>query len=89
MRFNIYPVVKQIDTLAAEFPAKTNYLYTTYNGDKNGTCHPTTVSSSLPHSHHSHPRTHPQTWTSRAVVSSCWAAARTVSEAAASSTGVP
>eukprot|EP00754_Rhynchopus_humris_P032216 Rhum_TRINITY_DN15387_c0_g1::Rhum_TRINITY_DN15387_c0_g1_i4::g.154548::m.154548/K11541/URA2; carbamoyl-phosphate synthase / aspartate carbamoyltransferase len=35
MRFNIYPVVKQIDTLAAEFPAKTNYLYTTYNGDKN------------------------------------------------------
>lgn len=27
----IIPVVKQIDTLAAEFPAKTNYLYTTYN----------------------------------------------------------
>ena len=27
------PVVKQIDTLAAEYPAATNYLYTTYNGD--------------------------------------------------------
>ncbi|MCQ2186198.1 MAG: carbamoyl-phosphate synthase (glutamine-hydrolyzing) large subunit [Bacteroidales bacterium] len=30
----IVPVVKQIDTLAAEFPAKTNYLYLTYNGCK-------------------------------------------------------
>lgn len=28
----ILPVVKQIDTLAAEYPAKTNYLYMTYNG---------------------------------------------------------
>jgi len=28
----ITPVVKQIDTLAAEYPAKTNYLYVTYNG---------------------------------------------------------
>ncbi|KAJ3289558.1 carbamoyl-phosphate synthase (glutamine-hydrolyzing) cpa2 [Borealophlyctis nickersoniae] len=28
----IIPVVKRIDTLAAEFPAETNYLYTTYNG---------------------------------------------------------
>jgi len=28
----ITPVVKQIDTLAAEYPAKTNYLYLTYNG---------------------------------------------------------
>ncbi|MBR5735948.1 MAG: carbamoyl-phosphate synthase (glutamine-hydrolyzing) large subunit [Bacteroidales bacterium] len=28
----IVPCVKQIDTLAAEFPAKTNYLYLTYNG---------------------------------------------------------
>ena len=40
----IIPVVKQIDTLAAEFPAWTNYLYVTYNGneddiefDQNGT----------------------------------------------------
>ncbi len=29
---NILPVVKQIDTLAAEWPAKTNYLYLTYGG---------------------------------------------------------
>ncbi len=27
------PCIKQIDTLAAEFPAVTNYLYLTYNGD--------------------------------------------------------
>ncbi len=33
--FNIIPVVKQIDTMAAEFPAKTNYLYITYNGTEN------------------------------------------------------
>ncbi|MDR2527963.1 MAG: carbamoyl-phosphate synthase (glutamine-hydrolyzing) large subunit [Synergistaceae bacterium] len=31
-RLGIVPVVKQIDTLAAEYPAKTNYLYLTYNG---------------------------------------------------------
>jgi len=31
---NILPVVKQIDTLAAEYPAKTNYLYLTYNGEE-------------------------------------------------------
>ncbi|MDE6395917.1 MAG: ATP-grasp domain-containing protein, partial [Muribaculaceae bacterium] len=31
----ILPVVKQIDTLAAEYPAKTNYLYLTYNGTEN------------------------------------------------------
>ena len=29
---SIFPFVKQIDTVAAEFPALTNYLYTTYNG---------------------------------------------------------
>lgn len=29
--FGITPFVKKIDTLAAEFPASTNYLYTTYN----------------------------------------------------------
>ncbi len=27
----IFPYVKQIDTLAAEYPAQTNYLYLTYN----------------------------------------------------------
>lgn len=31
----IQPVVKQIDTLAAEYPAQTNYLYLTYNGTEN------------------------------------------------------
>lgn len=31
----IVPVVKQIDTLAAEYPAATNYLYLTYNGQFN------------------------------------------------------
>ncbi len=30
---NIVPCVKQIDTLAGEYPAKTNYLYLTYNSD--------------------------------------------------------
>ena len=30
---NICPFVKQIDTVAAEWPASTNYLYLTYNGD--------------------------------------------------------
>ncbi|MBI2655167.1 carbamoyl-phosphate synthase (glutamine-hydrolyzing) large subunit [Candidatus Woesearchaeota archaeon] len=33
-KYGILPVVKQIDTLAAEYPAKTNYLYLTYNGDE-------------------------------------------------------
>jgi len=33
--YGITPVVKQIDTLAAEYPAKTNYLYLTYNGSEN------------------------------------------------------
>ena len=31
----IVPVVQQIDTLAAEYPAQTNYLYLTYNGTTN------------------------------------------------------
>jgi len=33
-KHNILPYVKQIDTLAAEYPAKTNYLYLTYNGSR-------------------------------------------------------
>ena len=32
--YGILPVVKQIDTLAAEYPAQTNYLYVTYAGVK-------------------------------------------------------
>lgn len=31
---NVIPVVKQIDTLAAEYPAQTNYLYLTYHGEE-------------------------------------------------------
>ena len=31
-QMGILPVVKQIDTLAAEYPARTNYLYLTYSG---------------------------------------------------------
>jgi len=34
-KVGIVPVVKQIDTLAGEFPAQTNYLYLTYNGTAN------------------------------------------------------
>ncbi len=31
---NLLPAIKQIDTLAAEFPAKTNYLYSTYQASE-------------------------------------------------------
>uniref|UniRef100_A0A8C3EWJ4 Carbamoyl phosphate synthase arginine-specific large chain n=1 Tax=Corvus moneduloides TaxID=1196302 RepID=A0A8C3EWJ4_CORMO len=34
LRKNIVPWVKQIDTLAAEYPAVTNYLYATYSGQE-------------------------------------------------------
>ena len=34
-RMGVLPVIKQIDTLAGEFPAKTNYLYLTYHGTEN------------------------------------------------------
>jgi len=39
--YGITPVVKQIDTLAAEYPAQTNYLYVTYAG----------VASDIPFAH--------------------------------------
>ena len=36
-RMEIRPCTKAIDTLAAEWPARTNYLYMTYNGiDRRG-----------------------------------------------------
>lgn len=35
LELGIRPCVKQIDTLAGEYPAQTNYLYLTYNGTKN------------------------------------------------------
>ncbi len=34
LKLGIKPVIKQIDTLAGEFDAKTNYLYTTYHGQE-------------------------------------------------------
>lgn len=34
IKHGIKPVIKQIDTLAGEFPAQTNYLYLTYHGEK-------------------------------------------------------
>lgn len=34
-KLGVTPFVKRIDTLAAEFPASTNYLYTTYNASTN------------------------------------------------------
>ena len=34
LKLGIQPVVRQIDTLAAEWPAKTNYLYLSYDGEK-------------------------------------------------------
>lgn len=33
-KLNIVPYIKQIDTLAGEFPAQTNYLYLTYHGSE-------------------------------------------------------
>jgi carbamoyl-phosphate synthase large subunit len=38
-RRGILPVVRQIDTLAAEYPAQTNYLYLTYSGTENDVCY--------------------------------------------------
>ena len=35
---NIVPYVKQIDTVAGEFPCYTNYLYLTYNAEDNDEC---------------------------------------------------
>ncbi len=35
IKLGVLPVIKQIDTLAGEFDAETNYLYLTYHGEKN------------------------------------------------------
>ena len=35
LKLGVLPVIKQIDTLAGEFDAETNYLYVTYNGQTN------------------------------------------------------
>lgn len=39
-KLNVLPVVKQIDTLAAEYPAQTNYLYLTYSGTEHDIDYP-------------------------------------------------
>lgn len=36
----VTPCVKQIDTVAAEWPASTNYLYLTYNGSSHDIAFP-------------------------------------------------
>jgi len=36
-KLGVLPVIKKVDTLAAEYPADTNYLYMTYHGEKNDT----------------------------------------------------
>lgn len=54
LELGIRPVVKQIDTLAGEFDAETNYLYLTYHGDSDdlepSVCPPTIVMGSGPYS---------------------------------------
>lgn len=43
----IVPVFKQIDTLAGEFPAQTNYLFLTYNGEENDVTFDTSAKSAM------------------------------------------
>ena len=38
--FNLLPWVKRIDTVAAEYPAHTNYLYLTYNASSDDLSYP-------------------------------------------------
>ena len=47
-QMGILPVVKQIDTLAAEYPAQTNYLYLTYQGS-GSVCSNTIAAPQTPH----------------------------------------
>ena len=45
-QLQLHPSIKQIDTLAAEYPAQTNYLYLTYNGESDDISSQFTVHSS-------------------------------------------
>ena len=47
-QMGILPVVKQIDTLAAEYPAQTNYLYVTYQGGQAGAAHDIDFGGDIP-----------------------------------------
>ncbi|MDD5751555.1 MAG: carbamoyl-phosphate synthase large subunit, partial [Candidatus Peribacteraceae bacterium] len=49
IRNGIVPVIKQIDTLAGEFPAQTNYLYLTYHGQEHDVRFEKRVTSHEPH----------------------------------------
>ena len=49
--YGIVPVVKQIDTLAAEYPAQTNYLYVTYAGVASDVAFPSDSPAGLPQHH--------------------------------------
>lgn len=46
--YSIRPFVKQVDSLAAEWPAKTNYLYTSYEGRKDDSGIFSDIKASLP-----------------------------------------
>ena len=46
-KYGILPVVKQIDTLAAEYPAQTNYLYLTYSGTEHDLDYSTNTNNSV------------------------------------------
>merc|ERR1719203_681971 len=47
-QLGVRPCVKQIDTLAAEFPANTNYLYMTYSGHHDDVAEGLPLPSSAP-----------------------------------------
>jgi carbamoyl-phosphate synthase large subunit len=47
LEHNITPVIRQIDTLGAEYPAQTNYLYLSYHGDRDDLDMPAADSSVL------------------------------------------
>ena len=78
----IRPSIKQIDTLAAEFPAVTNYLYLTYQGSCDDVEPEDPGRSVIVPVMTSSRRI-------RAAASSCWVPAHTASAAAWNSTGAP
>ena len=51
-KFGIVPVIKQIDTLAGEWPARTNYLYLTYGGKYNDISNVLTKDNEISNANH-------------------------------------
>jgi carbamoyl-phosphate synthase large subunit len=47
IRLGITPFIKQIDTLAGEFPAQTNYLYLTYHGSEHDVTFPAAANRAI------------------------------------------